>query len=121
MTLFSSGDGQLPKYLHSVKELNEKEEFGNVGAWWHGLRVTEIVAEVGSKTIASLDRVLNVGIRHIIIGPKAKVVDEGEEHFDEVWERQVGVIGGDGAPNPGCCATLPACDHSKPQLEKDVL
>lgn len=84
------------------------------------MRVTEVMVEVGTKTIASSDMVLDVGIRHIVIGPKAKVVDKGEEHFDEVWEGQIWVIGHEGALNLGCCTTLPACDYGNSQLEKDV-
>ncbi len=45
---------------------------------WHGLGVAKIVAEVVGKTIASANMVWNVGVGHICVEVKAKVVDKGE-------------------------------------------
>ncbi len=47
-----------------------------------------------------MDTVRNIGVGNIIVKFKAEVMDKGEEHFDEVWEGQVGVVGREGAPDP---------------------
>ncbi len=59
-----------------------------------------MAVQVGGETIAGVDTVRNVDVGYILIESKAKVVDKGEEHFNEVWEGQVGVVGNEGAPDP---------------------
>ncbi len=49
-----------------------------------------------------------------MIKSKAKVMDEGKEHFDEFREGQVGVVGGEGAPDPDCGAVLEAGGNVEP-------
>ncbi len=44
--------------------------------------------------------VRNVGVRYVVIDSKAKVMDKGKEHFDEIGKGQVGVVGSEGAPDP---------------------
>ncbi len=90
--LFIGRDGQFPEQFQAVKEAEGKEELDEVVTWWHGSGVAKIVAEVMGETIASMDMVWNVLLGYIPVEFKVEVVDMGEEHFDEVWEGQVGVV-----------------------------
>ncbi len=60
--------------------------------------VTEIAAEVGGKKVASADPIRDVGVGYVVIVPKTEIMDEGEESFDEVRERHVGMVVGECAP-----------------------
>ncbi len=74
--------------------------------------LAKIVIEVMGKTFTRLDMVWNVGLRYLLVKSKSEVVDKGEEHFDEVGDRQVGVVALDRTPNPSSCAILVAPDSS---------
>ncbi len=76
-----------------------EEELGKVGSWWHGLGVTKVAAQVGGKAISHTDTVRNVCVGHVHIKSEPKVMDKGEEHFDEVWEGQAGVVGSEFSPD----------------------
>ncbi len=54
--------------------------------------MAKITVEVVGKAITGADRVWDVALQHILVESKAKVVDEGEEHFDEIGEGQVRVL-----------------------------
>ncbi len=75
--LFSCGDWWFPKEFQVVEETDGDEEFFNVGVWWNGMGVTEIAAEVGGKTVASVDPIRDVGVGHIVTVSKTKVMNEG--------------------------------------------
>ncbi len=94
--------------------MDDDEEFFKVGVWWNGIRVTEIAVEVGGKTVASADLIWDVGVRHIVTVPKIKVIDKGEESFDEVREGHVGVVVGECAPKSSGCESLLALNNVEP-------
>ncbi len=73
--------------------------------------VAKIMAEVMGKTISGLDAVWDVGLGYLLIESKSKVVDEGEEHVDEVGDWQVWIVALDGAPKQSSFIALVASDH----------
>ncbi len=90
------------------------EEFFKVGVWWNGMGVMEITAEVGGKTVASAHMIRDVGIGHIVIVSEAKVMNNGEELFDEVREGHVGVVVSESAPKSCGGESLLAPNDVKP-------
>ncbi len=76
--------------------------------------VAKVIAEVVGKAITRVDMVRDVSVRYIVIESKAKVVDKGKKHIDEFREGQVGVVGGEGAPDPDGGAVLEACGYIEP-------
>ncbi len=74
------------------------EEFFKVGVWWNGMGVTEIMAKVGGKTVASADPIGDVVVWHIVTVSKTKIINEGEELSDEVREGHVWVFVDECAP-----------------------
>ncbi len=73
--LLGGGDGQFPEQFQAFEEAEGKEELGEVGIWWHGLGVAKIMMEVAGKTITGADTIRDVGIGHIPVESKAKVVN----------------------------------------------
>ncbi len=115
---------RFPEQLQVVKEAEGKEKLGTVGTWGRGLGVAKglanVMAKVIGKTISGLDAVWNVGLVYLLVKSKAEVVDEGEEHVDEVGVWQIGVVALDGAPKQSKFISLVASDHRLPQFDEDI-
>ncbi len=90
------------------------KEFFKIGMLWNGMRVTEIAAEVGGKTIASADPIKDVGIGHVVIVSKTEIMNEGEESWDEVGEGHVGMVVSECAPKSGCHVSLLTPNNFEP-------
>ncbi len=68
--MLSGGDGRFPEQFQVVEEAKGEEELSEVGAWWHGLGVAEIVSKVVGKVVTSTDVVGHVGNRYILVESK---------------------------------------------------
>ncbi len=54
--------------------------------------VAEISAEVVGKAITGADPVRDVGVGNVMVISKSKIMDKGEESFDDVGEGHAGVV-----------------------------
>ncbi len=97
--MLSCGNGWFPKQFEVVKEVDGSAEFVKVVMWWDGMGVVEISAEVVGKAIAGADLISDVGVGYVVVVSKPKIIDKGEESFDEVGEGHAQMVVNEGAPN----------------------
>ncbi len=96
--MLSCGNGWLPKQFKVVKVVDGCVEFVKVVIWWNWMGVAEISAEVVGEAIAGADPIRDVGVGNVMVVSKAKIMDKGEESFDEVGEGHAWVVIDEGGP-----------------------
>ncbi len=60
--------------------------------------VAEISAEVVGKAIAGANPIRDVGVGNVVVIAKTRIMDKGEESFDEVRERHAWVVVNESTP-----------------------